>query len=313
MITNDSTLSDSPLHVGIDLGGTKTEAILLDHQGNELNRQRISTPRGHYQALLNHLCQFIDDFTRHIESTWTLGIGTPGSLGNDGLMRNANTVELIGQPFKADLESALARSVFLENDANCFALSEAFDGAAKYGHSVFGAILGTGVGGGIVINKQLLSGSNKICGEWGHISLPWPTQDEFQQGHYSSNACYCGRKGCIETYLSGPGLSTTYRNISGSQKTAEEIVTLSEHGDDNAEKAIQSYEQQLAKSLAMTINLFDPDVIVLGGGLSKVERLYTSVPALWNQYIFSDTINTRLLPPRHGDSSGVRGAALLGH
>jgi len=299
-------------HVGIDLGGTKTEAILLDSHGIELARQRIQTPRGNYQTLIKGLCDFIHDFTQPVNASWTLGIGTPGSLGVNGVMRNANTVELNGQPFRQDLEAVLGRTVFMENDANCFVLSEAVDGAAKDGNTVFGAILGTGVGGGIVINKQLLSGSNKISGEWGHISLPSPNEDEFKQGRYSSKACYCGRAGCIETYLSGPGLATTYQNISGNTQTAEDIVKLAASNDPHAEIALQCYEEQLAKSLAMIVNVLDPDVIVLGGGLSKVERFYANVPLLWKRYIFSDSIKTRLSPPQHGDSSGVRGAALLG-
>lgn len=282
------------LKIGVDLGGTKIEAIALEGS-REVYRKRIASPRGDYAGTLAAIEGLVNEIGQG-----SVGVGIPGALSRvTGLVKNANSTWLIGKPLKQDLEALLGRPVRIENDANCFALSEATDGAGKGAAVVFGVILGTGVGGGIVVHGEALSGPNAIAGEWGHNPLPAPTPDDLPLP-----ACYCGRKGCIETYLSGPGLSRDYEHATGKRLAAEEIVSL---GDE----ALARYEERLARGLASVINVLDPDVIVLGGGMSKVSRLYTSVPRLWSRYVFSDHVATRLAPPTHGDSSGVRGAAWL--
>ena len=283
------------LRIGIDLGGTKTEALALDPHGREVFRKRAPTPRGDYAATIQAVKALVAE-----AGPGTVGVGIPGALSQvTGLVKNANSTWLIGKPLKDDLEKALGRPVRLENDANCFALSEAVDGAGKGTHSVFGVILGTGVGGGIVIGGKVLTGANAIAGEWGHNPLPAPTAVDLPHPD-----CYCGRKGCIETYLSGPGLSRDHEKATGQRLSAEEIVSL---GDQSLER----YVERLSRSLASVINVLDPEVIVLGGGMSNVSRLYTEVPRLWGRHVFSDRVATRLVPPVHGDSSGVRGAAWL--
>jgi len=283
------------VRIGVDIGGTKIEALALDERGREVFRKRIATPRGDYAATIAAVSSLMKEI-----GEGSVGVGIPGALSPaTGLVKNANSTWLIGKPLKPDLEAALGREVKIENDANCFALSEATDGAGKGAAVVFGVILGTGVGGGIVIDGKVVSGVNAIAGEWGHNPLPLPDESDLPLP-----ACYCGRSGCIETYLSGPGLARDYERRTGERRSPEEIVSL---GDQSLEK----YAERLARSLAGVINVLDPDVIVLGGGMSNVARLYTEVPRLWSRYVFSDRVATRLAPPVHGDSSGVRGAAWL--
>ena len=297
------------LRIGIDLGGTKTEIAVFDTSGTELLRRREPTPVGNYAATLGLIATLIGDAERQLGTQASIGIGTPGALSPfTGLMRNSNSTCLNKQPLKKDLQHTLGRQVRLANDANCFALSEARDGAAAGAASAFGVILGTGVGGGIVINGRVIDGPNALAGEWGHNPLPWPDDNE-----RPGSACYCGKLGCIETFLSGPGLARDYAHQHGTSITtvsAEEIVARSAH-DASAEQALVRYEYRLARALASVINVLDPEVIVLGGGLSNVERLYKNIPALWGKWVFSDTVRTRLARNAHGDSSGVRGAAWL--
>ena len=283
------------LRIGVDLGGTKIEALALDGAGGEVFRKRVPTPQGDYRGTLKAISSLVAE-----TGEGTVGIGIPGALSRvTGLVKNANSTWLIGKPLKHDLERILGREVRIENDANCFTLSEAVDGAGKGAEVVFGVILGTGVGGGIAVRGKVLTGPNAIAGEWGHNPLPLPTAEDLPLP-----ACYCGRAGCIETYLSGPGLSRDHQGATGRRESPEKIV--SEGG-----KSIDRYLERLARALAGVINVLDPDVIVLGGGMSNVERLYTEVPRLWTRYVFSDHVATRLARNAHGDSSGVRGAAWL--
>jgi fructokinase len=292
------------IYLGIDLGGTKIEIIALDDQRVELFRRRVPTPRGDYQGTLTALVDLVTDAERQLGQRGTLGIGIPGAESRfSGLIKNANSTWLIGQPLRRDLQALLRRPLRLSNDANCFALSEATDGAAAGVPVVFGVILGTGVGGGIVVNAHVLAGANRIAGEWGHNRLPgdealWP-------------ACYCGRSGCIETFLSGPGLQRDHAQITGQSLAPDEIDARAAAGDEACEATLCRYEHRLARALAQVINILDPDAIVLGGGLSNLMRLYDHVPKLWGEYVFSDRVATRFLQNRHGDSSGVRGAAWL--
>jgi fructokinase len=282
------------MRIGIDLGGTKIEAIALDGE-REVLRKRVPTPRGDYAGTIAAVASLVREM-----GGGTVGVGIPGALSRvSGLVKNANSTWLIGKPLKEDLERAIGREVRLENDANCFALSEATDGAGRGAEVVFGVILGTGVGGGIVVHGKVLTGTNAIAGEWGHNPLPAPGPEDVPLP-----ACYCGRAGCIETYLSGPGLARDYEQATGKRLAPEEIVSLKD-------EAVERYEKRLARSLACVINVLDPDVIVLGGGMSNVERLYTEVPRLWSRHVFSDHVATRLVRNAHGDSSGVRGAAWL--
>lgn len=294
------------MRIGIDLGGTKIEAVALGPGGVELARRRVPTPQGDYVGTVRAVANLVAAIEAETGRRGRVGVGMPGAISPaTGLIKNANSTCLIGQPLDRDLEAALARPVRFANDANCFALSEASDGAAAGADVVFGVILGTGVGGGIVVGGRVLAGPNAIAGEWGHNPLPWADADE-QPGP----ACYCGKPGCIETFLSGPGLATDHAAATGERLDAEAIVAAA-RTDAAAEASLRRYERRLAKALAHVINLLDPDVIVLGGGLSRIDRLYTNVPAVWGEYVFSDTVATRLVPPRHGDSSGVRGAAWL--
>ena len=295
------------MRIGVDLGGTKIEATLLSEAGEELARRRIRTPGDDYVATLDTVCDLVNGLEGEFGSKARVGVGIPGTVSpTTGLVKNANSVWLIGHPLTSDLGERLSRPVRLANDADCFALSEATDGAAAGARSVFGVILGTGVGAGICWQGALLSGPNAIAGEWGHNPLPWPEDDE-----RPGPACYCGRTGCIETFLSGSGLQRDYHNAAGQDRSPQEIATRALDGDGVAEVTLRRYEGRLARGLATVINVLDPDVIVLGGGLSNLERLYRNVPALWSQWIFSDDVQTQLVPPKHGDSSGVRGAAWL--
>ena len=303
---------ESPqLRIGIDLGGTKIEGIALDGS-REVARLRIDTPRDDYGATVGAIVHVISEVERIAGKTGTVGVGIPGTLSPEtGLVKNANSVWLIGQPLLADLESRLGRPVRLANDANCFAVSEATDGAGEAAHTVFAVIIGTGTGSGIVIGGQLLVGAHAIAGEFGHNPLPWMTREE-----YPGRSCYCGRRGCVETFVSGPGLQADHEERTGRRISAPDIVAAAASGDEAAEETLRRYEDRLARALAGVINVLDPDVIVLGGGLSKIRRLYENVPRLWAQHVFAcgsqrESVRTRLLPARHGDSSGVRGAAWL--
>ena len=300
-------MDDKRMRMGIDLGGTKIEIIALDARGTELLRRRIPTPHGDYRGTLAALAGLVRDTERELGGRGTVGIGTPGSISRaTGLLRGSNSVCLNGRPFKRDLEAELGREVRVTNDANCFALSEATDGAGAGAGVVFGAILGTGVGAGIVVQGRVLDGPNGIAGEWGHNPLPWPGDDE-----RPGRACFCGRSGCIETWLSGPGLERDHLAATAEAAPAKEIVARAAAGDAACTATLARYEERLARAIAHVINVLDPDVIVLGGGMSNVERLYASVPALWGARVFSDRVDTRLLRNVHGDSSGVRGAAWL--
>lgn len=311
--------------IGVDLGGTKVEVIALDPSGEAVFSKRISTPKGDYQGTVNTIVELVDcaesflekDLDADLTDLPSVGVGIPGSISaRTGLIRNANSVVLIGKDLKGDLEKRLNRPIGMANDANCFVLSEAVDGAAKDVDTVFGVILGTGCGGALVVDQQILEGSNAIAGEWGHNPLPWVNFETEQTGKSFPNLdCYCGLKGCNETFLSGSAIEKHFILRGGEALTAKEIVTLSEHGNALAEEMIEDYIVWLAKGLASVINLFDPDAIVLGGGISNIQRLYTDVPAIWEQWVFNnEPVNTLLLPPRFGDASGVRGAAWLqGH
>jgi fructokinase len=294
------------MRIGIDLGGTKIEGIAIEGT-RELLRRRIPAPRGDYAATIREVCNLVSTIENELGQRGSVGIGTPGAVSpQTGLVKNANSTWLIGQRLDRDLERALGRPVRCSNDANCFALSEATDGAGEGADVVFGVIIGTGSGGGIVVNGQLLEGRHRIAGEWGHNPLPWP-RDEERPGP----PCYCGRTGCIETFVSGPALSATYATLDQKGVDASEIAVRADAGDRLAAKALDLYEERLARALASMINVLDPDVIVLGGGLSNIGRLYVNVPSLWRPFVFSDSADTPLVRARHGDSSGVRGAAWL--
>ena len=301
------------IRLGIDLGGTKIEVIALNSAGKTLYQTRTPTPKHRdapqqYQLILNTIQNLVETCEANLSplNQMPLGIGLPGSISlKTGLVKNANTTCLIGRDFNQDLNTLLSRKVCLANDANCFALSEAIDGAGKYATCVFGVILGTGVGAGIVINQKTLNGANAIAGEWGHNPLPWfDEKDEPQQ------PCYCGQNGCIETYLSGPGFEKQSQLQLNSTYSCRELFTQ-KHTNAIASNAYELYTKRLAKSLASVINVLDPNVIVLGGGLSNIDSLYTDVPKIWGEYIFSDEVNTKLVKNQFGDSSGVRGAAWL--
>ncbi|CAG0961646.1 fructokinase [Burkholderiales bacterium] len=293
--------------IGVDLGGTKIEVLALDDGGRERFRRRVPTPRGDYDATLDAIATLVAEAEAALGERASVGVGTPGSISRaTGLLRGANSVCLNGRPIREDLARRLARDVRVTNDANCFALSEASDGAGVGADVVFGVILGTGVGGGVVVGGRVLDGPNGIAGEWGHNPLPWPRDDE-----RPGEACFCGRRGCIETFLSGPGLAGDHRRATGEMLAPEAILPGALAGDDACEASLVRYEARLARALAHVINLVDPDVIVLGGGLSNLDRLYANVPALWGPWVFSDRVDTRLVKHRHGDSSGVRGAAWL--
>jgi fructokinase len=295
------------MRLGIDLGGTKIACVVLADDGSVAWEQRIATPRGDYAATIEAIATCIETAERRVGARCSIGIGMPGIVSaSTGLVKNANSTWLIGHPLHADLERHLGRPVRLANDANCFAMSEAADGAAAGAPVVFGVILGTGTGAGIIVRGQIVVGANRIAGEWGHNPLPWPDDDE-----RPGPACYCGRRGCIETFLSGPGLSADYRRRSGAQVSAENLVARASAGEPLAQAVVSAWERRLAKSLASVINVLDPDVVVMGGGLSRVERLYQTIPRLWTEWVFSDEVTTRLQPARFGDASGVRGAARL--
>ena len=296
------------MRIGVDLGGTKIEAIAIDDAGVERLRRRVPTPQGHYEGTLHAIRDLVLSVERDLGVQGaTVGIGHPGALSPaTGLLKNSNSTCLNGQPVDRDLSRLLERTVRMANDANCFALSEATDGAAAGADVVFGVILGTGTGGGIVVHGRLLTGPNAIAGEWGHNALPWPSADELP-----GPACYCGRAGCIETYLAGPGIAADHLRATGAKLPGEQVVEGARTGDADCRATLARYDHRLARALASVINLLDPDVIVLGGGLSNMAHLYEEIPRLWARWVFSDTIRTRLVRAQHGDSSGVRGAAWL--
>jgi fructokinase len=296
------------LAFGVDLGGTKIEIIALAETGAVLLRRRCQSPRGSYAQTLAAIRDLVLAAEAELGARGTVGFGTPGAISPaTGLLKNSNSTWLNGRPLDHDLADLLERPIALANDADCLALSEATDGAAAGISSVFAVILGTGVGGGLAIHGRVLAGPNAIAGEWGHNPLPWPERSELP-----GPPCYCGLEGCIETWLSGPGLARDYRAATGIARDSPAIVAAAADGEAAAEAALGRYEDRLARGLATVINILDPETIVLGGGVSNLERLYGRVPAIWQRYVFSDTVRTRLLPPRHGDSSGVRGAAWLG-
>ncbi len=296
------------MRIGIDLGGTKIEGIALEKTGAIPIRERVPTPRHDYKEIVQSIAGLVTSIEQKYGEQGSVGIGIPGSASAEtGKIRNANTITLIGEDLQGDLESILKRPVRLANDADCFALSEASDGAGKDNYSVFGVIIGTGCGSGIVINKTLLEGANLIAGEWGHNPLPWPRETELPGAE-----CYCGQRGCIETFLSGTGFSRGYHEAGGDSMSAAEIMQRVDQGETLAKQMFELYLDQMARSLATIINVLDPEAIVLGGGMSKVSSLYDRVPKIWDQYIFSpEPAKTQLKPPLHGDSSGVRGAAWL--
>ncbi|MGH9884058.1 MAG: ROK family protein [bacterium] len=294
------------MRVGVDLGGTKIEAIALADSGEIVARERAPTPRS-YDGTIHVIASLVESVERSAGARGTVGVGIPGAVSPaTGLVKNANSVWLIGQPLGRDLGERLGRAVRLENDANCFAISEAADGAGAGADVVFGVILGTGVGGGIVINGRCLKGANLIAGEWGHNPLPWITAAE-----HPGPDCYCGKRGCIETFLSGPGFASDFEHRTGAALSTHEIVERAERRDAAAVAAVEQYHDRLARALASIVNVVDPHVIVLGGGMSRLPRLAESVSALLPAYVFSDTVVTRVVRNVHGDSSGVRGAAWL--
>lgn len=295
------------MRLGIDLGGTKIEIVALDEHGRELLRRRIETPQGDYLGTVMAVAGLVEATEDELGRRGSVGIGIPGAESQrGGLIKNANSTCLIGKPLRRDLQALLQREVRLANDANCFALSEAIDGSGRDAEIVFGIILGTGVGGGIVVRRQALLGANAIAGEWGHNPLPGLDDRDLP-----APDCYCGRRGCIEAYLSGPALSADHARHTGIRLDAATIAHAAAQGDEACAATLDRYEERLARALAGVINILDPEVIVFGGGLSNMQRLYRNLPDRCAPHVFSDTVCTRFLPPMHGDSSGVRGAAWL--
>jgi fructokinase len=295
------------MRIGLDLGGTKIEAVALDDAGVQLDRRRVATPREDYEGTLQAMAGLVRGLEAAIGRRGTVGVGIPGALSPaTGLVKNANSTWIIGKPLDRDLASLLDRPVRLANDANCFALSEAVDGAGAGARVVFGVIVGTGTGGGIAVEKRVLTGPNAIAGEWGHNPLPWP-----REGEWPGPPCYCGKTACVETFLSGPGMARDHLQATGEELGAPEIAARAERGDPGARATLARYEDRMARALAVVLDILDPDVVVLGGGMSQIARLYDTVPRIWQAWAFSDRVDTLLKPPVHGDSSGVRGAAWL--
>jgi fructokinase len=295
------------MRIGIDLGGTKIAGIVLDAGGTEIARARMAAPRGEYNATLDAIAELVNRIDPEPELQTPVGIGIPGTISPaTGLVKNANSAWLIGHPFDTDLAARLGRQVRVANDANCFAVSEARDGAGVGARVVFGVILGTGAGAGITVDGQPLTGANSIAGEWGHNSLPWMREEE-----YPGVPCYCGRRGCIETFVSGPAFEQDYHVTSGENLTASDIAAVATAGDPLAIAALERLEDRLARALTSVVNIIDPDVVILGGGLSNIDRLYANLPPLFERYAFSDTFDTPVRRAAHGDAGGVRGAAWL--
>lgn len=298
------------MRIGVDLGGSKIEAIVMARGSRIVQRLRVATPREDYQGSLVAIAELVKSLELEAGvAGLPVGVGHPGAISPaTGRLKNSNSTWMNGKPLKQDLERALGREVRMANDADCFALSEAVDGAAAGARCVFGVILGTGCGGGVVVDGKLLSGPNAIAGEWGHNPLPWP-RPEWDE--VPGQQCWHGGHGCLETWISGSGLAADHRRVTGETLTAQTLVARAESGDERAAATLARYEDRLARALSSVINLIDPHVIVLGGGVSAVQRLYRTVPALWDSWVFSDRVDTRLVQARHGDSSGVRGAAWL--
>ena len=298
------------LRIGVDLGGTKIEGVAL-HGSREVARVRVPTPRNDYEATLGAIASVMDALEARAGARGSIGVGIPGALSSStGRVKNANSTWLIGRPLADDLSARLAREVRIANDANCFAMSEAADGAGAGAEVVFGVILGTGTGAGIVVRGSVLTGANAIAGEWGHVALPWADADD-----EPAPECYCGKRGCVETYLSGPALSSDHERRTGCRYEVPELLAHASSGDVAAAATVDRYVSRAARGLAAIINTVDPDVIVLGGGLSNIDVLYARIPQLWGRWVFAagkeEAIRTRLVRARHGDSSGVRGAAWL--
>lgn len=295
------------MRFGVDLGGTKTELVALAGDGSESLRRRVPTPSHDYEAVVRTIAGLVEEAEGELGTRGSVGVGTPGAQSlRTGRLKNSNSTVLNDRPFAGDLAAALGRPVRIANDANCFALSEATDGAARELRTVFGIILGTGVGGGLVVAGRIVTGRNDIAGEWGHNSLPWPRDDE-----RPGPPCYCGKFGCIETFVSGTGLQNDHRRTGGGAQGGAEIARAAACGDAHARATLERYVDRLARALASVVNVLDPDAIVLGGGLSKLADLYDALPQRMRAYVFSDTLETQILRPLHGDSSGVRGAARL--
>ena len=295
------------MHIGIDLGGTKTESIILDENGKEVERLRKETPKN-YNGTLDTICGLVKYLEEKYKTKCTVGVGTPGALSKEtDCIKGGNSTWLNGRPLKKDIELRLNRKIFFENDANCFALSEAYDGAGSKHEIVFGVIIGTGVGGGLVIDKKIINGFNNITGEWGHNQMPVGSNDKWNR-----HDCYCGKKGCIETFLSGPGFSKHYYDLFNEKLDARIIQENANNGDEKALEFIFQYLDYLARGLAQVINIIDPGAIVLGGGVSNMKQIYGNINPKLKKYVFSDTVNTEIVKNNFGDSSGVRGAADLG-
>lgn len=335
------------MRIGIDLGGTKTEIICIEENGKEIYRQRVPSPKNDYPKTVENITRLVEIAESTLGRTGSVGVGIPGTLNKGGLVKNANSVWLNGQPLGKDLEKSLKREIRVQNDANCFAVSEAVNGAAEGAKSVFGVIIGTGCGAGLVLDGNPIQGVNGIAGEWGHNPLPLPRvysasdkssdvfldqdsdhddiinpiyahkdrpsyyTDDVAWSEYPGPACYCSKRGCLETWISGTGFKNDYIRVTGIEKSTHDIIKDVERGDPDAMAAFGRYADRLARALAHVINVYDPDVIVLGGGMSNVSQLYSVVPSIWEKYIFSDSVDTELKPPKYGDSSGVRGAAWL--
>jgi fructokinase len=295
------------MRIGIDLGGTKIEALAIDRDGKELLRHRVDTPQGDYDATIATMAALVERIEAELRRTGTVGAGIPGCIsGVSRVVKNANSTWLNGKPLDRDLCAALGREVRVANDANCLAISEATDGAAAGKRVVFGVILGTGCGGGIAVHGQVHDGPNGIAGEWGHNPLPWMLPEELP-----GPACYCGKHGCLETWISGTGVAQDHKRVTGRELTTREIVAAAEAGDSEAQATVDRFEDRLARGLAHVINLLDPDVVVFGGGLSKVQQLYSNLPKILPRYVFGGEAATPIVPAKFGDSSGVRGAAWL--
>ncbi|GAC1393052.1 MAG: ROK family protein [Vulcanimicrobiaceae bacterium] len=295
------------MRIGVDLGGTKIEIVALDDSGAALARQRVATPAGQYDATLDRIVELVRAVELQTGQTGTIGIGTPGARSRrTSLIKNSNSTILIGNDFEHDLSRRLSRPVRIANDANCVALSEAIDGAAAEYNQVFGVILGTGVGGAIVHRKTCIEGRNRLAGEWGHMPLPWARDDE-----RPGPQCYCGKRGCIETFLSGPSLAREYKGLTGNDATPSAVSQVAADGDIAAQQCMGDYEDRLARGLAVVVDILDPEVIVLGGGVSNLDRLYENIPPLLERYVLAGEVDTKIRRALHGDSSGVRGAAML--
>lgn len=295
------------MRFGIDLGGTKIEILALDAGGAEVFRKRVPTPRGDYRGCIEAIAGLVGEAEQQLGAQGSLGVGIPGAISPaTGLVKNGNSTWLNGHPLDRDLGERLSRPVKVENDANCFAVSEAVDGAGAGAHVLFGAILGTGVGSGIAIDGKPLTGRHSIAGEWGHNPLPWPKPDEMP-----GPACFCGRHGCIEQWVAGPGMVADHRRVTGEERSTAAIMASAEAGEPAAEATYRRYVERLARGLAHVVNILDPDTIVLGGGMGNIDRLYEDLPRLMPPWVFSDVFTTPIRKPLHGDSSGVRGAAWL--